>query len=531
DKNVFISEYRFKVEGETGYRSIYDRCYIVRNKDGKAIRMMGSMMDVSERKEIEKALAKSENYLRTIVQAEPECVKLINSNGELEDMNPAGLAMIEADSLEQVKGKSLLAIIDNPYRLLFQELIQNVFRGKPGKLEFEITGLKGTRRWLETHSVPLRDVTGKIVSLLGVTRDISERKKIEQELREAEIKFRNLVEQSLVGVYIIQDGKFAYVNPKFAEIFGYNQQELINSYPIEIVVHSDDRPIVAENVRARLQGEQTSIHYEANGQKKNGDIIRAEIFGSRTEYEGKPAIIGTLLDISHRKKGEEKLKQSYEEIRRLSDHLQKVREEERTHIAREIHDELGQQLTVLKMDTSWLKKRLASADDAIRKKLDDLLELLDDTVKTVRRISSELRPSLLDDMGLVAAMEWHLKEFEKRAAVKTMFAYPDKELLLPDVIKTGLFRIFQESLTNVARHAGAKTIKINLQKENKRIVLNIEDDGKGFEQEKATNKKTLGILGMKERTFMMGGNYQIKSKPGKGTQVVVSVPYRQNDDE
>jgi signal transduction histidine kinase len=209
----------------------------------------------------------------------------------------------------------------------------------------------------------------------------------------------------------------------------------------------------------------------------------------------------------------------------LTEHLQNIREEERTHIAREIHDELGQQLTVLKMDASWLNKKIITTDESIKEKLKDLLELLDGTVRTVRKISSELRPSLLDDMGLVAAMEWHLKEWEKRASVKTKFLIPSNDLPLTDAVKTGLFRIFQESLTNVARHANAKKVEVSLQRQNGSLILSIKDDGKGFDREKAANKKTLGILGMEERSFMMGGSYQINSKPGKGTLVVVSVPY------
>ena len=150
---------------------------------GNCIKIIGSVHDLTERKKAEKALIESENYLRTIVETEPECVKLIDINGELQSMNPAGLAMIEADSLEQVKGKSIFGIIDIPFQEAFKKLTQNVFKGKSGKMEFEITGLKGTQRWLETHAVPLKNAEGKIISLLGVTRDITDRKKAEDKLK------------------------------------------------------------------------------------------------------------------------------------------------------------------------------------------------------------------------------------------------------------------------------------------------------------------------------------------------------------
>jgi len=181
-------------------------------------------------------------------------------------------------------------------------------------------------------------------------------------------------------------------------------------------------------------------------------------------------------------------------------------------------------LTVLKMDVSWLNKKVPVDDEPVKRKLKSLTDMLDGTVKTVRRISSELRPSVLDDLGLVAAMEWHLREFERRAGIKTVFQEPETELETNETIKTGLFRIFQESLTNVARHAAATRVKVNLVAKDGNIILRIEDDGKGFNKLQVHNKRTLGILGMKERTAMMGGTYDIDSNPGQGTIVVVSVP-------
>jgi signal transduction histidine kinase len=235
-----------------------------------------------------------------------------------------------------------------------------------------------------------------------------------------------------------------------------------------------------------------------------------------------------------KKKLEEEVKKrtrTEESLRQLSAHLHEVREEERIRIAREIHDELGQQLTVLKMDVSWVLKKLAPTDDANRQKLQDMMDMLGHSVKTVRRIASELRPTLLDDLGLIAAMEWHLKEFEERVGIKTQLEAPCEQLLLSDTAKIGLFRIFQESLTNVARHAQAKKVKISLSVKNENIILRIEDDGIGFDQEKISRKRTLGILGMKERTAMIRGSYEISSINGQGTTIVVRVPHQSQVEE
>ena len=150
--------------------------------------------------------------------------------------------------------------------------------------------------------------------------------------------------------------------------------------------------------------------------------------------------------------------------------------------------------------------------------------MLDETVKSVRGISSELRPSLLDDLGLIAAMEWQLTEFEKRVGIKTYFKPDDTEIKLPKSIRTGLFRILQESLTNVARHSNAKRVTVSLHMENGSIVLSVDDNGVGFDKQNTIGKKTLGILGMQERTSMMGGTYEISGKSGKGTKVVATIP-------
>jgi len=217
--------------------------------------------------------------------------------------------------------------------------------------------------------------------------------------------------------------------------------------------------------------------------------------------------------------------QRTEELRQLSNHLADVREEERLNIAREIHDELGQHLTVLKMNFSFLETSIIETDNRFKPDLDKIANLINDMMKAVRKISHELRPGLLDALGLIAALEWHCKDFEKKTGIRTSFIteFPDGEL--PDKIRTGLFRIFQESLTNVARHAEAKRVDASLNLQDKELVMLIEDDGKGFNTTSEYHHNTLGILGMKERAIMMGGTYTIQSSPGKGTIIEVIVPF------
>ena len=178
------------------------------------------------------------------------------------------------------------------------------------------------------------------------------------------------------------------------------------------------------------------------------------------------------------------------------------------------------------MDLSWIgKRKIVEGDDELRQKTVTVMNLLDTTIKTVRRIATDLRPSILDDLGLVAAIEWQCQEFERRSGIRTEFTSTLAEFIHSSAIAIGLFRICQESLTNIVRHAAASRIRISLhEEENEYILLAIEDNGKGFEVRKIGDKKTLGLLGMKERTQMMGGEFRIDSHPGKGTTLFVTVP-------
>ena len=216
--------------------------------------------------------------------------------------------------------------------------------------------------------------------------------------------------------------------------------------------------------------------------------------------------------------------QMNEQLRSLTAHLQNIREEERIHIAREMHDELGQLLTSFKMDVSWLNKNLQGVErPAVLEKLQSMNTLVDESVSFVRRLAAELRPSILDDFGLIPALLWHSKEFQKRFAIEVDFVTEIEKLELPSTVSTGLFRIYQESLTNVARHAEARKISSHLTFNECILVLSIKDDGKGFNYVSNGKRRTLGLLGMDERAAMIGGKLDIQSSLGKGTTVTITI--------
>jgi signal transduction histidine kinase len=240
----------------------------------------------------------------------------------------------------------------------------------------------------------------------------------------------------------------------------------------------------------------------------------AELLGANARLEG---------EIVERTRAETGLRESRKELRDLASHLQVVREQERTQIAREIHDELGQALTALKMDVHWVSQRV-TAESVLTEKTRSMSAMIDTTVHAVRRISSELRPKLLDDLGLSAAIEWQAREFEQRSGVDCDVRSEPDDIVLDPASSTALFRVFQETLTNVARHAGARRIDVLLRKDADVVELVVVDDGAGITAEQASNARSLGIVGMRERVYSLGGTFEIGGQPGLGTTVRVTIP-------
>lgn len=385
----------------------------------------------------------------------------------------------------------------------------------------------------------VRNPEGAVEGFVMVCRDFTERKKLELQLHQfnkelesqvakktAELTdYKYALDQSSIVSITDEKGVIKYVNDNFCRISQFTEDELIGQH--HHIIGSQYHPDMFFNDMWKTITKGKVWKGEIRNKAKDGSIywVDMTIIPFLNERDEPFEYIALDNDISERKKAEALLDQYYQDIRQLASHLQDVREEERAGIAREIHDELGQQLTGLKMDLSWINKRpLVQDDDELRQKVVTIMNLLDTTIKTVRRIATDLRPSILDDLGLIAAIEWQSQEFGNRSGISTEFNTTMDEFKYAPAIAVGMFRICQESLTNVARHADASKIRISLEEENEKILLTIRDNGKGFDSWKIGGKKTLGLLGMKERTLMMGGEFRIESLPGKGTTLMVTVP-------
>jgi signal transduction histidine kinase len=221
---------------------------------------------------------------------------------------------------------------------------------------------------------------------------------------------------------------------------------------------------------------------------------------------------------------EEELRNSREQLRNLSAHLESAREEERTRLAREIHDELGQALTALKMDISWLSNHLENDKDSILKKTRTMDGLVDTTIRTVQRLSGELRPGLLDDLGLAAAIEWQAEEFQNRSGITCEVRIDLQQASLSKNHVTAVFRIFQETLTNIIRHANASRVEVRLNAQEDRLVLEVKDNGRGIAENEIKNSKAFGLIGIRERVFALNGECVIRGQTGFGTTIAVNIP-------
>ncbi|MDB5199314.1 MAG: domain S-box-containing protein [Chitinophagaceae bacterium] len=530
------SEYEMRLRRADGeYRWFLLRTAPLHNEQGNIVKWYGVCIDIEDKKRAENELQLAYQRLSYHVENTPLAVIELDKDLFIKRWSKRAEEIFgwkEAEAL----GKN---VYDPGFPIIYEEDKSQVDKINVKLVEGVVNRNLSLNRnntkdgniiYSEWYNSVLKDEHGNVITILSLVHNVTERKKAEEQK-----EFEQRDKEALINTTddmiwsVSRDLKIIAVNKAY--IREIKTLTGITAKPGDNVLMPDVVPgdIVAfweEAYNTALSGKTFKKDTFIPAFNKSGERWRETSYNPIYKDEIVVAVACYSRDITERKKAEKTLNQSYEEIRRLTEHLHNIREEERTHIAREIHDELGSQLTVLKMDVSWLKKRLSDAGETIKQKIKGLIDMLDATVKSVRRISSELRPSLLDDIGLVAAMEWHLKEFEKRSGITIIFNESVNGLKVPDSIKNGLFRIFQESLTNVAKHSDAGNVKVELLQKNDELILSIEDNGKGFDKQKVREMKTLGILGMKERAMMMNGSYEIKSVTGKGTTVTVVLPYR-----
>lgn len=366
---------------------------------------------------------------------------------------------------------------------------------------------------------------------------VFERDEALKRLREAEGQFRQLVESinAIVWRRLVRTGEFTFVSHQAEKTLGYPiERWLENPNFLEEHIHPEDRETVLSQAQKEIESKKNhEFDYRviaADGRTIwMRNIVRVVI-----ENDEPRELIGVMINLTDRKKAEDEIRQSRERLRALSAHLQFVREQERIKIAREVHDDLGQVLSALRMELSLLNQNLlgSSPDIAprqqIMQELSTMSNLVDDTIRSVRRIITELRPEVLDHLDLSSALEWQIQEFRARTGIKTSFQSTVQNSPLNQEGVTAIFRILQETLTNVNRHAQASMVQVKLIDNEDSIILEVKDNGRGITEEETKKTGSFGILGMKERVLLLGGALTMKGNPGKGTTVRVEIPLSEN---
>jgi len=499
----------------------------IKDADSTIIGLLCIGQDITERKKAEEKIRK----LSSAVLQSVDGIGIYDIKQRLEYVNRAFAAM-HGYSPEEMIGIKIKQLHNDEQVKEFKKRINEI--KTKGRWEGETGHIKG-----DGISFPvfvsmtlLKDEKGNPTGMLEICRDITESRKAEKALRESEERYRRISEAVTDYIFTvhIENGRPVRTvhSHTCVAVTGYSPDNFADDPSLWIrMVPPKDRGAVLKQASRVLSGQDLApLEHRimrrdgATRWIRNTPVPHYDPQGKLLSYDG------LIRDITERKEAEAKLRESREQLRNLSTYLQSVREKERTHIAMEIHDELGQTLTALKFDLSWLFKKMPDKKEIFAQKIQSMLELVDSTIRMVQRISTELRPGILDDLGISAAIEWQTNRLEERFGIQCDFSSIPEDIILDTERSTAIFRISQETLTNIARHAGAIRAHVLLKKESDVLTLMIQDNGRGISMEQLSEPFSFGLLGMRERVHFLGGTIEFEGKSGKGTSVTVKIPLK-----
>ena len=391
--------------------------------------------------------------------------------------------------------------------------------------KFRITTRDGELRWIDGAVTSIRYRGRRAV--LGSSIDITEQMKSWHKVLELETLESSILKAIPHAVIGLRDRHVFFANSGVASVFGWDAEELIGKSIRVLYRNEEEYGKIVRMIYPVIQ-RSGAFAQEFPCRRKDGTEIECliSVSGIGNVQPGK-SIVAIYEDITHRKRAERKLEESRIQLQKLSAHLQLVREKERTHIARELHDELGQLLTALNTDIILLRKHISPEEKSLDDKIESMSNLISITMETLHRIYKDLRPAMLDHLGLVAAIDWQAKDFQERTGISCNISVEPEEIDLDPDLSTAIFRIFQETLTNISRHAAATAVSIGLTEEGNTITLCVRDNGKGIGDEDLMKLDSFGLIGIKERVHHWGGTVSIDGEKGRGTVIEVIMPCTQ----
>ncbi len=386
--------------------------------------------------------------------------------------------------------------------------------------------------WRDQAAMIVAGLVGVIV-LLGVAawafaRELVREESLAQSLRESEARLQGIISTAMDAVVTMDDsGRIVLFNPAAERMFGCPAKEALGSR-LDRFIPERFRGAHRDHVSRFGQSGEMARSKETRSEivalRADGEELVVDASISQVDASGRKLYTAVLRDITARLEREEALRQSNRQLRELSAAMESIREEERTRIARELHDDLGQQLTGLRMNLSWIRNRLRTDQPELLDKVLALQKQIDMAVGSVRRITAELRPLMLDDLGLFAAVNWLVEDVEKKTGLEFDLVLDEVEPELDEETASALFRILQESLTNVVRHAEASGVQVSLMRSEAQLVLKVVDDGRGMEPADRSKPRSFGLIGIRERAYILGGSVRIESEPDRGVTIEVAVP-------
>jgi len=462
-------------------------------------------------------------------------VVVLDAQGRIADLNPAA---------QRIVARARAGAVGQPYGVVLPALAGRLQLGPEStERQYSVSLGEGpalrhyavrvspiiTKGRLGGHLVLLHDDTGRVKAVaesevrVRLEAELLERRRSEKTLSASEAKYRNLVENAATGIVVSsREGRILSANRAALRDFGYESEDDIGEVPAaELFAEPDDTRRLAGPIEDRG----IARGFEARMKRRDGTSFWASLnVITQVAESGEWQYVALIDDVTDRKQAENELAQSREDLRLLAQRLEQAREDERTGIARELHDQVGQTFTALRLDIGRLKRSPGGERPEVLALLDGMDSMVSTGADDVRRISSDLRPGALDDLGLAGAIEWQLDQFRPRTELVFTFKSDGEDCSLDAARSTALFRVFQELVTNVVRHAGAQKVDVSLRRENGVVVLTVRDDGRGIDAAEIGDRHSIGIVGMRERLLPYGGELYLEGAPGKGTTARVTMP-------
>lgn len=476
-----------------------------------------------------------DSSFKRLLEISPTGIYITDIAGKCLYVNPVWCRM-SGLTVEEAKGDGWLGAIHPGDRDRIKSGWKQFVSGEiPWSIEYRLINQEGKTTWVIGTADRFSEKKGLKEGVIGVNHDITERKETETRLTVSEEKYRSFFENSIDAILLTSpDGKIHSANPAACKLFERPEEEICKIGRDGIVDISDPGLFKALKKRS----DTGSYFGELIMVKKSGKKFPVEL--STSIFQGSDGSLLTTMiirDITARKLYEGRLKASEADLRNskvslenLNHHLNDVRENERSQIAMNLHDDLGQRLTSLNLDLAWLKSRIGVQSTGVRKKMEEMSRSIIETIESIREVSSFLRPSILYELGLVSAFTWQLKKFEKQTGIKLHFTHKPEDFRIDDHVSLIVYRVLQESLTNIIRHSEATEVKIVLVCKKKLIHLSIIDNGVGIDQDKINSVASMGIAGLMERVTSVNGTLSITGKKGLGTTIKVSIPLKKNMD-